>query len=38
VTTLGFLAVGEKVNLEVDLIARYLDRLIQYGHAEPIDE
>ena len=35
VTTLGDLAVGEKVNLEVDLIARYLDRLNQYGHADP---
>jgi len=34
VTTLGQLAVGEKVNLEVDLIARYLDRLNQYGHSE----
>jgi len=31
VTTLGVLAVGEEVNLEVDLIARYLDRLNQYG-------
>ena len=31
VTTLGGLAAGEKVNLEVDLIARYLDRLNQYG-------
>ena len=31
VTTLGSLAVGNKVNLEVDLIARYLDRLNQYG-------
>jgi riboflavin synthase len=31
VTTLGGLRVGEKVNLEVDLIARYLDRLNQYG-------
>ena len=30
VTTLGGLAVGGKVNLEVDLIARYLDRLNQY--------
>jgi riboflavin synthase len=30
VTTLGVLAVGEEVNLEVDLIARYLDRLNQY--------
>lgn len=32
VTTLGKLAVGDNVNLEVDLIARYLDRLNQYGH------
>ena len=31
VTTLGKLAVGEVVNLEVDLIARYLDRLNQYS-------
>jgi len=31
VTTLGGLAAGEVVNLEVDLIARYLDRLNQYG-------
>jgi riboflavin synthase len=34
VTTLGMLAVGEEVNLEVDLIARYLDRLNQYGYAD----
>lgn len=34
VTTLGSLAEGEVVNLEVDLIARYLDRLNQYGHTE----
>ncbi len=31
VTTLGRLAAGNKVNLEVDLIARYLERLNQYG-------
>lgn len=31
VTTLGSLEEGENVNLEVDLIARYLDRLNQYG-------
>ena len=31
VTTLGSLAAGEVVNLEVDPIARYLDRLNQYG-------
>jgi riboflavin synthase len=34
VTTLGTLAVGGEVNLEVDLIARYLDRLNQYGHPD----
>lgn len=34
VTTLGTLSVGENVNLEVDLIARYLDRLTQYGDVE----
>lgn len=31
VTTLGSLTVGQSVNLEVDLIARYLERLNQYG-------
>jgi riboflavin synthase len=31
VTSLGSLAAGEKVNLEVDLIARYLERLNQFG-------
>jgi riboflavin synthase len=34
ITTLGSLATGEEVNLEVDLIARYLDRLNQYGHSD----
>jgi len=34
VTTLGKLAVGGKVNLEVDLIARYLDRLNQYDRSD----
>ena len=29
VTTLGTLAPGEEVNLEVDMIARYLERLVQ---------
>ena len=38
VTTLGKLAVGEVVNLEVDLIARYLDRLNQYGPSESIGD
>lgn len=37
VTTLGDLAAGEIVNLEVDLIARYLDRLNQYGHS-PVND
>jgi len=32
VTTLGGLGVGQSVNLEVDLIARYLERLNQYDH------
>ena len=32
VTTLGGLTVGQSVNLEVDLIARYLERLNQYDH------
>lgn len=34
VTTLGELEVGGEVNLEVDLIARYLDRLNQYGPSD----
>ena len=29
VTTLGKLAAGQALNLEVDLIARYLDRLLE---------
>ncbi|NDY96389.1 riboflavin synthase [Wenzhouxiangella limi] len=29
VTTLGDLSVGDRVNLEIDLLARYLDRLLQ---------
>ena len=37
VTTLGTLGVGENVNLEVDLIARYLDSLNQYGHSADSD-
>ena len=36
VTTLGSLSPGEQVNLEVDLIARYLDRLNQYDHPKEI--
>jgi riboflavin synthase len=33
VTTLGALALGESVNLEVDLVARYLERLVAGGAA-----
>jgi riboflavin synthase len=33
VTTLGDLAVGAAVNLEVDLLARYVARLLQFGVA-----
>ena len=33
VTTLGSLEPGQMVNLEVDLIARYLERLNQYGES-----
>ena len=36
VTTLGSLHEGQVVNLEVDLIARYLDRLNQYGNPENV--
>jgi riboflavin synthase len=35
VTTLGQLAAGQQVNLEVDLIARYVERLI--GDSRPLD-
>jgi riboflavin synthase len=31
VTTLGLLAPGDEVNLEVDLVARYLERLLEPG-------
>jgi riboflavin synthase len=31
VTTLGGIAVGTKVNLEVDMIARYVERLASFG-------
>ena len=34
VTTLRHLAVGDRVNLEVDLIARYVERMLQGGQAE----
>ena len=33
VTTLGELAVGERVNIEVDSVARYLERLAEFGKA-----
>ena len=34
VTTLGTLQVGDRVNLEVDLVARYLERLIRAKNDE----
>jgi riboflavin synthase len=33
-TTLGTLAVGEQVNLEVDVIAKYVERLLAGGEAQ----
>jgi riboflavin synthase len=30
-TTLGELAVGDRINIEVDLIARYIERLAEFG-------
>ena len=30
-TTLGNLGIGSRVNLEVDMIARYVERLAQWG-------
>jgi riboflavin synthase len=35
VTTLGELGVGDRVNLEVDLISRYVERLAQFGNGAP---
>jgi riboflavin synthase len=39
-TTLGRAGVGTAVNLEVDVIAKYVERLLghQDGSAEPTDE
>jgi riboflavin synthase len=34
VTTLGGLAVGSRVNLEVDMLARYVERLASFGTQE----
>jgi len=34
VTTLGELEVGDGVNVEIDVIARYLERLANFGKAE----
>lgn len=38
VTTLGRLKVGDAVNLEVDIIARYLERLMQHDAAGAADD
>jgi riboflavin synthase len=35
VTTLGELAIGGAVNVEIDVIARYLDRLLQHPAQRP---
>ena len=32
-TTLGELQVGDEVNMEIDVVARYLDRLADFGNA-----
>jgi riboflavin synthase len=34
VTTLGELRVGDEVNIEIDVVARYLDRLANFGKVE----
>jgi riboflavin synthase len=36
VTTLGLLRAGSRVNLEIDIIARYVERLVATGDAAPI--
>lgn len=41
-TTLGFKAVGEKVNLETDIIGKYVERMLNFGNkqegqANPVD-
>lgn len=41
-TTLGFKAVGEKVNLETDIIGKYVERMLSFGNkqegqANPVD-
>ena len=35
VTTLGNLTVGSRVNLEVDMIARYVERLASFREGKP---
>ena len=34
-TTLGGLSAGDSVNLEVDVIAKYVERLLSSGHQDP---
>ena len=36
-TTLGLLRVGSPVNVEVDMLARYVERLLDFGKNEPDD-
>ncbi len=35
ITTLGFRAVGDRVNLETDVIARYVERLLEFSREQP---
>ena len=36
-TTLGSLHPGDKINLEIDLIARYLERLQNFGKVSDVE-
>lgn len=36
-TTLGLLRVGSPVNVEVDMLARYVERLLDFGKDRPDD-
>ena len=38
VTTLGALRAGEDVNLEIDIIARYVERLVTASRLDPLSE
>ncbi len=36
-TTLGLKHVGDSVNIEVDMLARYIERLISYDEGNSVD-